>query len=71
MPTAVHTPDGPDELLTASEIAEMARVDPATVLRWAKDGLLPVAVRTPGGRRRFRRSDVERILQPDTAEQAS
>lgn len=61
----------PDELLTPSQVAEMARVSRPTVMRWARTGLLPVALRTPGRGRWFRRGDVEPLLYPVTAEQAS
>jgi excisionase family DNA binding protein len=58
--------DGED-LLTVSEVADLARVSSQTVWRWAKDGSLPTAMITPGGRRRFRRSDVEELLTPKAA----
>lgn len=50
------------DLLTPSEVAHMFRVDPKTVTRWAKAGKLSF-VRTPGGHRRFRRSEVEALLR--------
>lgn len=50
-----------DELLAAGQVAAMFGVDPATVSRWADAGRLPVAVRTLGGHRRFRRGDVEAL----------
>lgn len=59
------------DLLTPREVAHLAGVSPMTVTRWARTGRLPVAFNTPGGRRKFRRSDVERILLPVPAEQAS
>jgi excisionase family DNA binding protein len=46
------------ELLTPKEVGEMLRVNPKTVTRWAKTGKLP-AIKTLGGHRRFRRSDIE------------
>lgn len=49
------------ELLTPAEVARMFRVDPKTVTRWARAGRLP-CIKTLGGHRRFRRSDVERAL---------
>jgi excisionase family DNA binding protein len=49
------------ELLTPSEVARMMRVNPKTVTRWAKAGKLP-AIKTIGGHRRFRRSDVEQAV---------
>ena len=51
----------PDALLTPSEVAEMFRVNPKTVTRWARAGKLP-AVRTLGGHRRFRASQIHRVL---------
>lgn len=55
------TPNPP--LLTTAEVAEACQVDPATVLRWAGAGLITV-ITLPGGRKRFRREDVDRILTP-------
>ena len=46
-----------DELLTPSEVAKMFRVNPKTVTRWARAGKIS-AVRTLGGHRRFRKSEV-------------
>ena len=50
-----------DSLLTPSEVASMFRVDPKTVTRWAKAGKLS-AVRTLGGHRRYRESEVRNLL---------
>ena len=47
-----------DRLLTPGEVADLFRVDPKTVTRWAKQGLLP-AIYTLGGHRRYRWSDIE------------
>jgi excisionase family DNA binding protein len=49
------------ELLTPSEVAVLFRVDPKTVTRWARAGRLS-AIRTIGGHRRFRASEVKRFL---------
>jgi excisionase family DNA binding protein len=49
------------ELLTPSEVAVMFRVDPKTVTRWAQAGKLS-SIRTIGGHRRFRISEVQRFL---------
>lgn len=55
-------PTVPEPLLTVKEVASVYRVDPRTIQRWAKSGLLK-AVPTPGGRlRRFRAVDVEALL---------
>jgi excisionase family DNA binding protein len=51
----------PEVLLTPAEVAKLFRVDPKTVTRWAKAGKL-TAVRTLGGHRRYRRSEVESLL---------
>lgn len=51
-----------DRLLTPGEVGEIFRVDPKTVGRWAADGKL-AAIRTPGGHRRYRTSDVEALLK--------
>ena len=48
-------------LLTPSEVAKLFRVDPKTVTRWAKAGKL-TAIRTLGGHRRYRKSEVQNLL---------
>jgi excisionase family DNA binding protein len=50
-----------DRLLTPAEVALMFRVDPKTVTRWAKAGRL-TSLRTPGGHRRFRETEVRALL---------
>ena len=50
-----------EELLTPSEVAAMFRVNPKTVTRWARSGKIS-AIRTLGGHRRFRKSEIMRIL---------
>jgi excisionase family DNA binding protein len=52
----------PEPLLTPAEVASMFRVDPKTVTRWAKAGKLS-AIRTLGGHRRYRESEVRALLQ--------
>jgi excisionase family DNA binding protein len=53
--------DTAEQLLTPSEVAARFRVDPKTVTRWANAGKLS-SIRTLGGHRRFRRSEVEELL---------
>jgi excisionase family DNA binding protein len=48
-------------LLTPSEVAALFRVDPKTVTRWAKAGKL-TPIRTLGGHRRYRKSEVQLLL---------
>jgi excisionase family DNA binding protein len=50
------------ELLTSSEVAVLFRVDPKTVTRWAQAGRIS-SIRTIGGHRRFRASEVQRFLE--------
>lgn len=54
-----------EALLTPAEVASRFRVDPKTVTRWAKAGKLS-SVRTPGGHRRYRKAEVDALLQRDT-----
>ncbi len=50
------------DLLTPAEVAAMFRVSPKTVTRWARSGKL-TALRTLGGHRRFRASEVKDLLE--------
>lgn len=54
--------DNDNELLTPGEVAVMFRVNPKTVTRWARAGRIS-AVRTLGGHRRFRASEIRRFLE--------
>jgi excisionase family DNA binding protein len=70
-----HTMDersqgGRDRLLTPGEVAALFRVDPKTVTRWAAAGRIG-SIRTPGGHRRFRESEVRALLAGETGEPAS
>jgi excisionase family DNA binding protein len=56
----------PEILLTPSEVASLFRVDPKTVTRWAKSGKL-TAIRTLGGHRRYRQSEVQALLNFNSA----
>lgn len=53
-----------DPLLTPGEVAALFRVDPKTVTRWARAGKL-TAIRTLGGHRRYRSSEVHKLLATD------
>ena len=56
-----------DELLSASQAAKLLPSTTAsTVSRWARRGEIP-SVLLPGGRRFFRRSDIEALLVPVAA----
>jgi excisionase family DNA binding protein len=59
-----HKPDvsaAADRLLTPSEVAALFRVDPKTVTRWATSGKL-TSIRTLGGHRRYRESEIRALL---------
>ena len=53
--------DDADRLLTPAEVAVMFGVSPKTVTHWAKAGKLH-AIRTLGGHRRFKSSDIRRAI---------
>ena len=62
-----------EKLLTPSEVATLFRVDPKTVTRWAKAGKL-TSIKTLGGHRRYRESEVRALLKStlgDTAANSS
>lgn len=54
-----------EPMLTPAQVALLLNVDVQTVARWAREGKID-AVRTPGGHRRYRRSDVEAMLKAST-----
>jgi excisionase family DNA binding protein len=57
-----------ETLLTPAEVAALFRVDPKTVTRWAKAGKLS-SIRTLGGHRRYRESEVRDLLTGMVPEQ--
>jgi excisionase family DNA binding protein len=58
---SINRSSEPEVLLTPAEVAKLFRVDPKTVTRWAKAGKL-TAIRTLGGHRRYRKSEVNALL---------
>jgi excisionase family DNA binding protein len=60
MSITAHTSSS-ERLLTPGEVAALFRVDPKTVTRWASAGRIG-SIRTPGGHRRFRESEVRALL---------
>ncbi|MFW5415071.1 helix-turn-helix domain-containing protein [Nocardiopsis sp. CNT-189] len=58
--------DEAHRLLTPAEVAQIFRVDPKTVTRWAKAGKL-TAIRTLGGHRRYPADQFERLLSVEQA----
>jgi excisionase family DNA binding protein len=65
--TSPATSNGNERLLTPGEVAALFRVDPKTVTRWASAGRIG-SIRTPGGHRRFRESEVRSMLASLTSE---
>lgn len=55
-----------EHLMTPGEVASLFRVDPKTVTRWAKAGKL-TSIRTLGGHRRYRSSEVRVLLEKSGA----
>lgn len=55
-----------DELMKPGEIATIFRVNPKTVTRWFKAGLVG-GLRTPGGHIRVYAADVARLRRPNTS----
>ena len=62
-----RTEQQPSELLTVSQAARSLGVHPNTVRKWSKQGLLKPYRVGPRGDRRFRRSDVEQLLESRSA----
>lgn len=50
--------------LTPNEVAEMLMVSPTSVRAWSSEGKIPSST-TPGGHRRFMRTDVERFARAE------
>lgn len=53
-----------ERLMMADEVCEYLRVSDATLWRWCRDGKV-TALRTPGGRLRFRESDIQKVLKEE------
>lgn len=51
-----------DRLLTPGEVAQLFGVDPRTVTRWARIGVLHAVRPNPKGRRWYRESQVRNLL---------
>jgi len=51
----------PDRVLTAGEAAARLSVSVSTLAKWCRAGKIP-AVRTLGGHRRFRESEIDAIV---------
>lgn len=56
--------EGP-KLLTPAEVAQLFRVDPKTITRWAKAGKI-TSIWTVGGHRRYYLEEIEKLLANQT-----
>jgi excisionase family DNA binding protein len=65
-PPGLAAPEPGERILTTAEVSVMLRVRPETVRRWAEQGRL-TAIRTLGGHRRFRESEVQALLGETSA----
>lgn len=59
--SVISQPQPDERLLTPREVAALFRVDPKTVTRWASAGRIG-SIRTQGGHRRFRETEVRALL---------
>lgn len=57
---------GEDRLLTPGEVARVFRVHPKTLSRWAAAGLITSFRATPTSHRRFRESEVRKLIEGGT-----
>jgi predicted site-specific integrase-resolvase len=64
-------------LMYPAEVADVFRVDPKTVSRWADRGRFPAlddgrpgALKTPGGHWRFRPESVDAVLRGESGDAA-
>jgi predicted DNA-binding transcriptional regulator AlpA len=55
---APRTKFEPHDVLTAVEVARVLQVSPQTLTTWAKNGVIPQALRTPTGLLRWRYSEL-------------
>jgi excisionase family DNA binding protein len=58
-----------EPLLTPHQVAALFRVDTKTVGRWASNGWIG-SIRTPGGHRRFRETEIRALLDEGTVRAA-
>lgn len=59
-----------EPLMTTAELAVIFKCDPKTISRWVTSGKL-ASIRTPGGRHRFKESDVRALLAGDSQGKAA
>jgi excisionase family DNA binding protein len=63
--TETQTALAADRLLGVNEVAELLNQAPKTIRKYAKTGVLPAFQIVPRGQLKFRRRDVERLINAD------
>lgn len=53
-----------ERLLTSGEVCDYFKIAATTLWRWRQAGKI-TALRTPGGKMRFRESDVQKVLEEE------
>ena len=51
-----------DKFVSSGKAAKLLGVSPSTIVIWEKEGRI-IAIRTPGGRRRFKVEDIEKLKE--------
>jgi excisionase family DNA binding protein len=59
-------PEDPEPFLTSTQVAAQLGVVPEVIRRWTADGRIE-CVKTFGGHRRYRQSEIDRILTERTS----
>jgi excisionase family DNA binding protein len=62
----MREPEDFGDLLTPREVAEIFGVRTTTIARWSREGRLTPML-TPGGHRRYRRTEIRAVLDEETA----
>lgn len=62
MSASYYTKAMETKLLSTSEAAARLGVHPQTLRKWERNGLIPHAIRTPGGRRRYDAAQIAEML---------
>lgn len=58
------------DFYSLGQVAKVFGVTPITIRRWERAGKFPLALRLPGGHRRWRKEAVEAILNQQMRENA-
>jgi excisionase family DNA binding protein len=56
------TENGPERMLTVTEVSELLHIHPNTLRRWSEQGIIMAYRITPRGDRRFKQGDIDKFL---------